>query len=95
MNGQAMPNPVAETLKKKKIPTLAQYWSRRALDKVARLYKPFEETRLERVRQYGKKDEDGKLLIMKKYRRIWQCIFIGIQAGYVGHNYNAGVRITF
>ena len=29
------------------------------------------------------------------YRRIWQCIFIGIQVGCIGHNVNAGVRIKF
>lgn len=31
----------------------------------------------------------------KKYRRYWQYIFIGIQAGCVGHNYNTGIRISF
>lgn len=31
----------------------------------------------------------------KKYRRIWQCVFIGIQAGCVGHNINAGINIHF
>ena len=64
MNGQMMPNPVAESLKKKKIPTLAQYWSRRALDKIARLFKAYDETRQEIIKQHGKKDEDGELLIV-------------------------------
>lgn len=31
----------------------------------------------------------------KEYRRIWQCIFIGIQAGHVSHNINTGVKIHF
>ena len=31
----------------------------------------------------------------QKYRRIWQCVFIGMEAGYVAHNYNIGVRIQF
>lgn len=31
----------------------------------------------------------------KKYRRYWQYIFIGVQVGYIGHNYNAGIRISF
>lgn len=66
MNGQVMPNPAAESLKKRKIPTLAQYWSRRALDKIARLFKAYDETRQELVKQHGKKDEDGGLLIVMK-----------------------------
>jgi len=31
----------------------------------------------------------------EKYRRVWQYLFIGIETGYVAHNYNAGVRINF
>ena len=31
----------------------------------------------------------------KKYRRYWQGVFIGIQIGCVGHNYNIGIRIGF
>jgi len=31
----------------------------------------------------------------KKYRRIWQYVFIGISTGLVCHNYNAGIRINF
>ena len=31
----------------------------------------------------------------KKYRRYWQCVFIAVEVGYVGHNVNAGVRIEF
>ena len=65
-NGQVMPNPVAESLKKKKIPTLAQYWSRRALDKIARLFKAYEETRQELIKQHGRKDKDGQLLIVMR-----------------------------
>lgn len=30
-----------------------------------------------------------------KYRRWWQSAFIGLQAGVVGHNINAGVSIKF
>jgi len=30
-----------------------------------------------------------------KYRKWWQYVFIGIQAGCVGHNINAGVSINF
>lgn len=28
-------------------------------------------------------------------RRLWQCLWIGIEAGYVGWNYSLGVRIEF
>jgi len=31
----------------------------------------------------------------EKYRRAWQCIFIGIQAGCVMNNYHTGVRFNF
>ncbi len=31
----------------------------------------------------------------RKYRRIWQYVWIGVEAGYVGYNYNAGIRINF
>ena len=31
----------------------------------------------------------------KEYRRIWQCVFIGIQVGCIVHNYNAGIKINF
>ena len=66
INGQLTQNPVVESLKKKRIPTKVQYWSRRALDKIAQFFKTFEETRQELVKQHGKKDEDGELLIVMK-----------------------------
>jgi len=31
----------------------------------------------------------------KKYRRYWQYIFIVVEAGYVGHNVNAGIQLKF
>ena len=31
----------------------------------------------------------------KKYRRYWQYVFIGVEAGCVAHNINAGVKIKF
>ena len=34
-------------------------------------------------------------ILPKRYRRVWQCIFIGLEAGCVAHNLNAGVRIRF
>ena len=33
--------------------------------------------------------------LSKKYRRYWQYIFIGVEAGCVGHNYSTGIRINF
>ncbi len=32
-------------------------------------------------------------MLSPKYRRIWQMITIGIEAGYVTHNYSIGVQI--
>ena len=29
------------------------------------------------------------------YRKAWQYVWIGVQAGYVTHNYQMGVRIRF
>ena len=29
------------------------------------------------------------------YRKVWQYVWIGVQAGYVTHNYQMGVRIDF
>ena len=34
-------------------------------------------------------------ILPKDYRRIWQVVWIGIEAGYVVHNYRAGIRIRF
>ena len=31
----------------------------------------------------------------KEYRRIWQCLWIGFEAGYVNYNYSGGIRIKF
>ncbi|MDD5048442.1 MAG: hypothetical protein PHH09_05880 [Methanoregulaceae archaeon] len=31
----------------------------------------------------------------KKYRRYWQCVWVGIEVGHISHNINAGVRINF
>lgn len=31
----------------------------------------------------------------KKYRRYWQCVFIGMSAGCVAYNFNAGISIIF
>jgi len=31
----------------------------------------------------------------KKYRRYWQCVWIGVEAGCVGHNINAGIQLKF
>lgn len=31
----------------------------------------------------------------KKFRRVWQYVFIGMQSAYVVHNYYAGIRIHF
>lgn len=61
-NGQVIQNPVAESLKKKKLPTLMQYWSRRALDKITQLFKAYEETRQELIQQHAKKDKEGKVV---------------------------------
>ncbi len=33
-------------------------------------------------------------MLPPKYRRIWQMITIGIEAGYVSHNYSIGVHIS-
>jgi hypothetical protein len=34
-------------------------------------------------------------LLPKPYRRIWQCMWIGIEAGYVTHNYSVGINVRF
>ena len=34
-------------------------------------------------------------ILPERYRRVWQYVFIGLQAGCVAHNFNAGVRIRF
>lgn len=71
VNGQAIPNPVQESLKKKKVPAKVQYWIRRALDEVKQDYKILEETRQELVQQYSRKDEDeNPLIIMQDFRKI-------------------------
>lgn len=66
INGQVIQNPVAESLKKKRLPTLMQYWSRRALDKLPKLYRAYDETRQEIIKQHSQKDEDGELLIVMR-----------------------------
>jgi hypothetical protein len=34
-------------------------------------------------------------VLPKKQRRVWQCVFIGINLGNVYRNYRAGIRIQF
>jgi len=34
-------------------------------------------------------------LLPKEYRRVWQCVFIGISAHCVARNYHIGIRINF
>lgn len=34
-------------------------------------------------------------LLPKRYRRIWQCVFIGLEMRCVACNLNAGVRVRF
>ena len=34
-------------------------------------------------------------ILPKNYRRIWQCVWIGIEGGYVAHNYHMGIRVNF
>ena len=34
-------------------------------------------------------------LLKKPYRTIWQCVFLGIEYDAVGHNYAAGIRVSF
>lgn len=68
---QAMPNPVVESLKKKKLPPRNQYWIRRTLDKTAQLFKAYDETRQGLVQQHAKKDDDGKsLIVMKDFAKV-------------------------
>ena len=68
---QAAQNPVLEPLKKKKLPPRNQYWIRRVLDKVAQLFKAYDETCQGLVQQHAKKDEDEKpLIIMKDFAKI-------------------------
>jgi hypothetical protein len=31
----------------------------------------------------------------KTYRRIWQCLWIGVEGGAVYHNYSTGVKLEF
>uniref|UniRef100_A0A6H1ZNE4 Uncharacterized protein n=1 Tax=viral metagenome TaxID=1070528 RepID=A0A6H1ZNE4_9ZZZZ len=68
---RAMPNPVTESLKKKKLPPRNQYWIRRALDKVTQNYKILEETRQGLIQQHARKDKDDKpLIIMRDFAKI-------------------------
>ena len=68
---RAVPNPVMESLKKKKIPPRNQYWIRRVLDKVVQNFKILEETRQGLIQQHARKDEDDKpLIIMKDFAKI-------------------------
>lgn len=34
-------------------------------------------------------------MLPDRYRKAFQYIIIGVEAGYVGHNYNLGIRINF
>ena len=71
VDGRAVPNPVVESLGKLRLPTKPHYWIRRALERVSQLFKVLEETRQEKVRQHGKKDAEGELLIvMKDFAKI-------------------------
>jgi hypothetical protein len=71
VQGQPMPNPAAESLKRKKLPTKAQYWIRRALDKVTQNFKILEEARQGIIQQHSRKDEDGEpLIIMQDFVKI-------------------------
>lgn len=71
IQGQIMPNPVMENLKKKKFPAKAQYWIRRILDKIRQNFKILEETRQELIQQHARKDENGKpLIVMRDFLKI-------------------------
>ena len=71
VQGRPMPNPAAESLKRKKLPTKAQYWIRRALDKISQNFKILEEARQGIIQQHSRKDKDGEpLIIMRDFAKI-------------------------